>query len=137
MVVHLKDAASFHGSDKLSVGKYDEFRIMATQASNHTLPSSQAIIKRFDGWNNAINSASLNSTAPSGNSLRKWGDEEQILRYVRICADALGHIPSSNEYEAWRENIVSFDSPAVGTVRSYFGGHWSRVKEALQNASKQ
>jgi hypothetical protein len=105
------------------------------------LPSSQMIVKKFGGrWSNAAAEAlgAHRKAAAAQRQRQRRFTEDDLMRALWDCRNALGRAPRLSDYERWRHaqaERTGFEEwpPCEGSIRQRIGsGSWARACDRLQ-----
>jgi hypothetical protein len=103
----------------VTAGMYDRL-YEARKGTDSPVPSPQTFCIRYDTWNAAVEAAGLTH----GSATREYTrlSREQLAGHVAVVIRALGHLPSTREYIAWR-----LAHPEVGLAC------WATVQRTIGN----
>lgn len=107
----IADERGLTPADWLSCVEYDRLREPGA-------PASTTIINTFNGWGPAARAAGLRPTR-GGRTHYRLSDRDMVVAINR-CATALGHLPSSSAYKAWRAR-GNPGSPSASRICERFG----------------
>jgi DNA-binding XRE family transcriptional regulator len=94
-----------------TITEYKEWR--ANTSDDY--PYNTIARSHFNGWREAVSEAGLDY--PYGYT------KEELVEAIELCADEMGHTPTTTEYEEWRAN-TSDDYPSANTISRNINGSW-------------
>jgi hypothetical protein len=130
-------------------GPYTVTRYAAWRgASEPRAPNRNTIVAAFGTWSAAVTAAGLSTAgcraaaviertrtaAAAARAEHRRRQRAAILEAVRVCTDALGRVPRSTDFFAWR-NRCAPELPSQMTVYRHFPGGWQAVLDALGKVS--
>ena len=102
------------------------------QANIYAVPSPARFTQVFGRWNTAVRAAGLtpnNGTEP-GHS--QEFSQQECVNAVRICADALGKVPTYEQYEEWAR-FSDGRYPSGPTLRNRIARRWLEIIDIAFN----
>lgn len=88
------------------------------------LPSSEAIKRNFNSWNNFKKSIGLDVNLPSHVDYTK--DE-----YIQLLTPHKEHLKTMADWEKYRDRCIEIELPSSSTIKTIFNS-WKNVKKALK-----